>query len=77
MDILKKIEKFRDEEEKLKWEGTFGDYLQLLKEKPLVAQSAHSRVYNMIKDAGVEVVNGKKKYSFFKGELFGLEEPLE
>ncbi len=77
MDILKKIEKFRDEEEKLKWEGTFGDYLQLLKEKPLVAQSAHSRVYNMIKDAGVEVVNGKKKYTFFKGELFGLEEPLE
>ncbi|WP_455660975.1 PrkA family serine protein kinase [Pradoshia sp.] len=77
MDILKKIEKFRDEEEKLRWEGTFGDYLQLLKEKPLVAQSAHSRVYNMIKDAGVEVVNGQKKYSFFKGELFGLEEPLE
>ena len=77
MDILKKIEQFRDEEEKLKWEGTFGDYLQLLKERPLVAQSAHSRVYNMIKDAGVEVVNGKKKYSFFKGELFGLEEPLE
>ncbi|KMY45583.1 protein prkA [Bacillus sp. FJAT-27916] len=77
MDILKKIEQFRDEEEKLRWEGTFGDYLQLLKEKPWVAQSAHSRVYNMIKDAGVEVVNGKKKYSFFKGELFGLEEPLE
>ncbi|PQD94265.1 protein prkA [Pradoshia eiseniae] len=77
MDILKKIEQFRDEEEKLRWEGTFGDYLQLLKERPLVAQSAHSRVYNMIKDAGVEVVNGKKKYSFFKGELFGLEEPLE
>ena len=77
MDILKKIEQFRDEEEKLRWEGTFGDYLQLLKEKPWVAQSAHSRVYNMIKDAGVEVENGKKKYSFFKGELFGLEEPLE
>ena len=49
MDILKKIEMFREEEEKLRWEGTFGDYLQLLKEKPWVAQSAHSRVYNMIK----------------------------
>ncbi|OCA88638.1 PrkA family serine protein kinase [Pradoshia sp. D12] len=77
MDIIKKIEQFREEEEKLKWEGTFGDYLQLLKKTPLVAQSAHSRVYNMIKDAGVEIVDGKKKYSFFKDELFGLEESLE
>ena len=77
MDILKKIEQFREEEEKLKWEGTFGEYLQLLKKTPLVAQSAHSRVYNMIKDAGVEIVDGKKRYSFFKDELFGLEESLE
>ena len=77
MDIIKKIEQFREEEEKLKWEGTFGEYLELLKKTPLVAQSAHSRVYNMIKDAGVEIVDGKKKYSFFKDELFGLEESLE
>ncbi len=77
MDIIKKIEQFREEEEKLKWEGTFGDYLQLLKKTPLVAQSAHSRVYNMIKDAGVEIIDGKKRYSFFKGELFGLEDSLE
>ena len=54
MDILKKIELYRKEEEKLKWEGTFGEYLEIVKEKPWVAQSAHSRVYNMIKDAGVE-----------------------
>ena len=77
MDIIKKIELFREEEEKLKWEGTFGEYLELLKKTPLVAQSAHSRVYNMIKDAGVEIVDGKKKYSFFKDELFGLEDSLE
>lgn len=77
MDILKKIELFREDEEKLRWEGTFGEYLDLLKEKPWVAQSAHSRVYNMIRDAGIEEVNGKKKYQFFNGEIFGLEEPLE
>src|SRR5579875_298363 len=77
MDILKKIEKFREDEEKLRWEGTFADYLQLLKEKPWVAQSAHSRVYNMIKDAGIEEVSGKKQYKFFSNELFGLEEALE
>ncbi|GIN87667.1 protein PrkA [Heyndrickxia sporothermodurans] len=77
MDILKRLEHYREEEEKLRWEGTFGEYLELLKEKPWVAQSAHSRVYNMIKDAGVEEINGKKKYQFFSNQLFGLEEALE
>lgn len=77
MDILRKIEKFREDEQKLKWEGTFAEYLDILKEKALVAQSAHSRVYNMIKDAGIEEVNGVRKYNFFSGQLFGLEESLE
>jgi serine protein kinase len=77
MDILKKIEKYRDEEEKLRWVGTFAEYLELLKEKPLVAQSAHSRVYNMIKDAGIAEEKGVKNYSFFSEQLFGLEEALE
>ena len=77
MDILKKIEHYRSQEEKLKWEGTFSDYLKLLEETPWVAQSAHSRIYNMIKDAGVEEVNGRKIYRFFSNELYGLEEALE
>ncbi|MCA1059735.1 PrkA family serine protein kinase [Rossellomorea aquimaris] len=77
MDILKKIEHYREEEEKLKWEGTFAQYLDLLKEKPWIGQSAHSRVFNMIKDAGVEEVEGKRKYKFFSNQLFGLEEALE
>lgn len=77
MDILRKLTNYREEEEKLRWEGTFRDYLDLLKEKPWVAQSAHSRVYNMIKDAGVEEVDGVKKYRFFSHQLFGLEEALE
>lgn len=77
MDILKKIEQYREEEEKLRWEGTFADYLELLKDTPLVAQSAHSRVYNMIKDAGIEEEKGVKRYKFFSNQLFGLEEPLE
>lgn len=77
MDIIKKIEEYRLQEEKLKWEGTFSDYLKLLETKPWVAQSAHSRIYNMIKDAGVEEENDRKKYRFFSHQLFGLEEALE
>ncbi|MEG6574718.1 PrkA family serine protein kinase [Caldibacillus debilis] len=78
MRILDKIAQARMEEEKLKWEGTFAEYLELLKEKPWIAQSAHARIYNMIKDAGVEEdENGRKRYKFFSGHLFGLEEALE
>lgn len=77
MDILKKIEQYRSEDEKLKWEGTFAEYLELVKERPWIAQSAHSRIYNMIKDAGVEEKNGRKIYHFFSKDIFGLEETLE
>ncbi|MBS4210759.1 PrkA family serine protein kinase [Bacillus sp. FJAT-50079] len=77
MDIIKKVEQYRLQEDQLRWEGTFYDYLKLLEEKPWIAQSAHSRIYNMIKDAGVEEVNGRKKYNFFSHQLFGLEEALE
>ncbi|BAB04748.1 PrkA family serine protein kinase [Halalkalibacterium halodurans] len=77
MDILKKVEQYREEEERLKWEGTFADYLALLKEKPWVAQTAHARVYNMIKDAGFEEKDGRKTYSFFSDQIFGLEDSIE
>ena len=77
MDILKKIEQHRAAEERLQWEGTFAEYLELVKERPWVAQTAHSRIYNMIKDAGIEEVDGRRKYNFFSNQLFGLEDALE
>ncbi|WP_342471242.1 PrkA family serine protein kinase [Ureibacillus sp. FSL K6-3587] len=77
MDILKKIREHREEEEKLKWEGTFAEYLEIIKKRPEVAQSAHARVYNMIKSAGIEEKNGQKIYKFFSNEIFGLESTIE
>ncbi|HET7628896.1 MAG TPA: PrkA family serine protein kinase [Bacillales bacterium] len=78
MDILDQIRRYREEENRLSWEGTFAEYLELLKEHPEYAQSAHSRVYNMIKDAGVETLDdGTKRYRFFDQEIYGLEEALE
>lgn len=77
MNILDKVQQYRQEQEKLQWEGTLADYLRLLKDRPYLAQSAHSRVYNMIKHKGIEEEDGVKNYSFFKDALFGLEEPLE
>ena len=76
MDILKRLNSIEQREERLQWEGTFAEYLELVKERPWVAQTAHSRIYNMIKDAGIEEVDGRK-YNFFSNQLFGLEDALE
>lgn len=75
--MLDKLKKYREEEEKLKWEGTFAEYLELVKKNPMIAQSAHSRIYNMIKSHGITVENGVKKYHFFSREIFGLETTIE
>ena len=77
MDILNKVRNYREEESKLRWEGTFAEYLAIVKERPEVAQTAHSRVYNMIKSSGLTERNGQKLYNFFGGEIFGLEKAIE
>ncbi|WP_309086765.1 PrkA family serine protein kinase [Domibacillus sp.] len=73
MTILDKIQSSRAEEEKLRWEGTFREYLELLREKPHIAMPAHARIYNMIRSFGMTDGN----YDFFNRELFGLEEPIQ
>lgn len=78
MDILKKITEHREKEECLKWEGTFSEYLEIVRKRPQVSQTAHSRVYNMIISHGVEVdEQGNKRYPFFSRELFGLDRAIE
>lgn len=77
MSFLKCLEEYRRGERRLAWEGTFREYLEIVRQNPQVCQLAHSRIYNMIKAAGIEEVNGVKKYRFFTGELFGLDRTLE
>ncbi|GAB7388673.1 serine/threonine protein kinase PrkA [Bacillaceae bacterium] len=78
MDILRRIAEFRAKEERLAWEGTFADYIKIVERNPQVAQTAHARVYNMIKSHGIEVKpDGGKEYKFFSRELFGLDRTIE
>ncbi|TXL61600.1 PrkA family serine protein kinase [Cerasibacillus terrae] len=77
MDILNKVKQYREEEEQLKWEGTFREYLEIIKRNPEVAQTAHSRVYHMIQKAGYTEEEGKRVYHFFGDEIFGIEESIE
>src|SRR5207253_5388197 len=71
----------------LAWEGSFEDYLGILRERPQVTRNAFQRVYDMIISYGTEeYIDNKKKlvrYNFFKDEIdggadaiFGLDIPL-
>lgn len=77
MDIFQMISEHRAEKEKLSWTGTFAEYIDLLKERPGVAMTAHSRVYEMIASHGIEEENGQRKYKFFNEEIFGLDRAIE
>ncbi|GAA0376516.1 PrkA family serine protein kinase [Bacillus horti] len=78
MDILKKISDYRAREESLRWEGTFREYLDIVKGNPHVAGTAHTRVYNMVKEAGIETKkDGTTEYLFFSSEMFGLERSIQ
>src|SRR6056297_1186345 len=62
------IDEYRD----LHWEGSFEDYLALLREDPRVTRNAYQRVYDMVMSYGTEeYIDNKKKivrYNFFKDE---------
>jgi serine protein kinase len=77
MNLVDKLSAYREAEEKLKWEGEFSEYLELIKERPHIAMPAHARLYAMIKSAGIEKNNGQKEYLFFSDELFGLEDAIK
>src|SRR5437764_14427113 len=78
MDLIRKLEEYRTQEQALSWEGTFAEYFEVVKRNPQVAQLAHSRIFNMIMAAGAEVgKRGETKYNFFAPEIFGLERPLQ
>jgi serine protein kinase len=77
VNLLDKLEQYRREESKLAWEGTFGEYLELVTRTPVVAQLSHARVYQMLLAAGVEERGGRKQYGFFAEDLFGVERPLQ
>lgn len=78
-DILKAAEEHRQQSDKLRWEGTFADYLELVRENPRVADLAHARVYDMIQSAGAEErpgYPGVKDYKFFASDIYGLDRTL-
>ena len=78
MDLVKRLEEYRDRERDLQWEGTFAQYFEVATKKQEVARLSHERIYHMIMDAGFETSrNGEPNYNFFNQEIFGIEKPLQ
>ncbi|MGI6064912.1 MAG: PrkA family serine protein kinase [Bacillota bacterium] len=77
MDYLKSLEEYRRQRENLKWQGTFRDYLEIVKKNPKLVKTAHARIYDMIVAAGITETAQAKKYGFFAGQIFGLDKVLQ
>lgn len=78
MSFLDRLNTYRAEEQGLRWEGTFEEYIEIVKEHPSVAKTAHARIYDMIASKGIETdAEGHRHYPFFEGEMYGLSSTLE
>lgn len=71
----------------LHWEGTFEEYLDIVKKNPMVTRSAFERIYDMILSHGTEVYEEYREkithYKFFddpiengKDAVYGLDRQL-
>lgn len=90
MDFKEFIQSDREKRNKEKFEGTFLDYLELIKNDPDITKLAHKRIYDLIMDDGVEVLKPEenprikkiygnekiKKYNFYKDDFFGIDKVI-
>ncbi|MGL5614981.1 MAG: PrkA family serine protein kinase [Sarcina sp.] len=90
MDFKEFIQNDREKRNKEKFEGTFLDYLEIVKNEPDIAKLAHKRIYDLIMNEGVEVLKPEenprikkiygnekiKKYNFYKDDFFGIDRVL-
>jgi serine protein kinase len=78
MDLVKRLEEYRDRERSLTWEGTFAQYFEIASKRTEVSRLSHERIYTMIMDAGVDTTHtGDPRFKFFSQEIFGIEKPLQ
>ena len=90
MDFKDFIITDRENRNSEKFEGTFLDYLEIVKKNPDVAKLSHKRLYDFIMSKGVEVLKADenprvrkiygnetiKKYGYFKDDFFGIDKVI-
>src|SRR5690348_954401 len=87
IDISDLIKNDREKRKSKGFDGTFLDYLELIKENPQIAMLSHQRMYEIITAKGMEVINTEenprlrriygneniKRYNFFSGDFYGID----
>lgn len=90
MDFREIIANDRENSNKTNFHGTFLEYLDIVKQNPDVTKLAHKRVYDIIKERGVEFLKPEenprvrkiygneiiKRYNFFKDDFFGIDKVI-
>jgi serine protein kinase len=89
MSLTGQIAEFQnyDEYREIHWDGSFEDYLELVRKNPRVTRNSFQRVYDMVLSHGVEEYMDNKKrivrYKFFQDTIngasdavYGLDIPL-
>lgn len=90
MNFKEFIQNDRELKNNEKFQGTFLDYLDIVKKNPEVAKLAHKRIYDIIMSKGMEEFKGSdnprirkiygneviRKYNFFKDDFFGIDKVI-
>ncbi|NLL05223.1 MAG: PrkA family serine protein kinase [Clostridiaceae bacterium] len=90
LDLSSIIRKDREERKVKYFEGSFLEYLEILREDPEIPMLAHQRMYKVITEPGVEVIktdenhrlrriygnDSIKRYKFFEDEFFGIDKTI-
>src|SRR5438067_13389579 len=79
MNLMERLSQYRSEEERLRWQGTVAEYVELVKDNPRLTRLSHGRIFDMVTAAGVESRGEYEppEYRFFASELYGLDKPLQ
>jgi serine protein kinase len=78
LNLVSRLEAFRQEEQQLSWRGTFKEYFDLVVADPSISRLSHARIYDMLLAGGSKTLpNGDTQHQFFAEELFGIERPIQ
>jgi serine protein kinase len=77
LNIDQLLETSKKEFGRYDWDGTFAEYLEMVRDDPSVSRLSHKLIYDAILEEGVEEsAFGDPIYTLFKDKIYGLDDGL-
>lgn len=76
MDLYAQLQQSYRQTRELAWEGSVAEYLELVKANPAITRLAHQRLYDAIRQAGVDQTAEGPRWRFFDPVLVGTDGPI-